>query len=286
MITKEKVEAAIAAGVIRFSHDTAGHRICKIGERGFRLPETTGNSSDSDDALTVFTMLDAYKTNPYDWDEYDYFDAVLSRNGKAGAASLPYQQELSWLLDAQNDSERQKRLEVAYIAASLMRYRRHLSVRDAAELVGKYENAVMRFGTHMWPNEVAFALGAVINKYPMDAVLALDDDTFWRMLHDAAFHQMMSKMTAVDSDVAVNHNGRRFHSKKNEYIENDLDAETLTSYTIQMDVGEYFNAESEKDILRIAEKQVRPCLVGTDKTVVGYTLNGYADGKFRLLVYI
>lgn len=286
MITKEKVETAIAAGVIRFSHDTAGHRICKIGERGFRLPETTGNSSDSDDALTVFTMLDAYKTNPYDWDEYDYFDAVLSQNGKAGAASLPYQQELSWLLDAQNDSERQKRLDVAYIAASLMRYRRHLSVRDAAELVGKYENAVMRFGTHMWPNEVAFALGAVINKYPMDAVLALDDDTFWRMLHDAAFHQMMSKMTAFDCDVAVNHKGRRFRPKKNEYIENDIEAETLTQYTIQMDAGEYLNAESEKDVLRIAEKQVRPCLVDTDQTVVGYTLTGYADEKFRLLVYI
>lgn len=284
MITKEKAEAAIAAGIIRFSYDTTGHRICIIGERGFRLPETTGNSSDSDDALTVFTMLDAYKTNPYDWDEYDYFDAVLSQNGKTGAVPLPYQRELSWLLDEQNDSEKQKRLDDAYIAASLIR--RHVSFGSAAALVEKYENTVTRFGTHMWPHEAAYALGAAIDKYPIDAVLALDDDTFWRMLHDAAFHQMMSKMTAFDCDVAVNHDGRRFHSKKNEHIESGVDMETLTSYTIQMDVGEYLNAESEKDVLRIAEKQVRPYLVGTDQTVVGYTLTGYADGKFRLLVYI
>lgn len=284
MITKEKVETAIAAGVINFSRDTAGHRICKIGERGFHLPETTGASSDSDDALTVFTMLDAYKTNPYDWDEYDYFDAVLSQNDKTDAVSLPYQRELSWLLDEQDDTEKRKRLDDAYIAASLIQ--RHLSFRSAAALVEKYENAVMRFGTHMWPNEAAYALGAAIDKYSIEAVLALDDDTFWRMLHDAAFHQMMSKMTAFDCDVAVNHKGRRFRPKKNEYIENDIEAETLTQYTIQMDAGEYLNAESEKDVLRIAEKQVRPCLVDTDQTVVGYTLTGYADEKFRLLVYI
>lgn len=215
MITKEKVETAIAAGVINFSHDTAGHRICKIGERGFHLPETTGASSDSDDALTVFTMLDAYKTNPYDWDEYDYFDAVLSQNDKTDAVSLPYQRELSWLLDEQDDTEKRKRLDDAYIAASLIQ--RHLSFRSAAALVEKYENAVMRFGTHMWPNEAAYALGAAIDKYSIEAVLALDDDTFWRMLHDAAFHQMMSKMTAFDCDVAVNHKGRRFRPKKNEY---------------------------------------------------------------------
>lgn len=167
----------------------------------------------------------------------------------------------------------------------------YILVRDgiakepASRLVKKYLEATDTFGSYLISAEAAYAMCSIVSEYSLELLEDLQLESFWRLVHDAAFHSAMDAMVNFDTCNATQHDCKRIYNKEKSYFQNmPCNIGDCRSIDMQIDPENYLESTEER-LLLLGQRELFKQFPKENPQIYGYTVLGYSNHAFHLKLY-